>query len=310
MNRLVLLLGLILTAPFLLSAQGVWPSADSEWYFDHENCFSPNILTHFEVTDTTAIQDIECTVLHQTTYSNWGGPFESENYLYFNGDTLFWWYEDAFYPLLCFNLEAGDTWNPLPEEHLNFDTTCTLSGMKVMDAYTININGETYRQLEIAPEIPYPDEWEDPWPSIVWGGTFNERTFGYGQFFPLYNICGAVVEWECYGFRCYNDSELIIEDTDGESCDHPLTVSLDEYALWSEHLIFPNPLKYGTPLQLSREANVRSIAIFTLLGQQVVQKGSDSAKSLNTSDLTPSQYIVRIELQKGKVVWEKLIVAP
>lgn len=310
MNRLTLLLILLVTSPFFTCAQGAWPSENSEWYFDHENCFSPSILTHFEVTGTTEIEGIECTVLHQSTYSSWGDPLESDYYLYYNGDTLFWLFEDTFYPLLCFNLEAGDTWNPLPTEHPGLDPNCAFSGMKVTDAYTVEIDGESYRQIEIAPEVPQPEEWEDPWPSIMWGGTFNERTFGYGQFFPLYNMCDAVVEWECYGFRCYNDEQVSIEETNGETCDHPLTVSIDEYTANSRPLIFPNPLQNGSTLQMSSELDVQSITVFSVIGQRVVEESIGTPKNFITLNLNPGQYLVHIALINGEEGWEKLVIVP
>lgn len=105
-----------------------------------------------------------------------------------------------------------------------------------------------YRQLLIGPEFDFPENWGDPEPHIRWGGRFDERTFGGSNYlFPNYNYCdtSGVVEWDCPKFRCYNDSELSINETNGEEC-NPTGVNVEE--LFNERedvLLFPNPIRFG-----------------------------------------------------------------
>jgi hypothetical protein len=268
-----------------------------------------DILSHFKVTGDSLIDGVECTVLERTTYSLGGSSFQSEYFLHFDGDTLFWRYDSEFHPLLCFNAEIGDTWNPLPADNPGYDSTCTQSAMKVVAAYDVQFNGESFRQIEIATEIPYPLQWEDPWPSIVWGGTFNERTFGYGQFFPWYNSCNSVVEWECFGFRCYSDSELSLSETDGEDCDYPLFVSVPDRASGDIPELYPNPVRRGGGLRVENAHALRDIFIFRTTGELILAEKVNGSMQMKTN-LTPGHYIVILENHNGEVSREKLIVLP
>lgn len=115
-------------------AQNVWPADDAVWYFDHEECMTFSNLTRYNVSGTEVILDVECTVLHgKLYYLNYAASLEYDWYIYFNGDTLFWLFEGSFYPLLCFNLEVGDTWNPLPVDHPSIDEQCVFSPMEVKE---------------------------------------------------------------------------------------------------------------------------------------------------------------------------------
>ena len=312
MKIATLVFSLLLLPFFDLRSQDIWPDAEAEWYLHIEACFTPNVLTHYEVTGTEVITGEECTVLHRTTYSSWGDSYESDHYVYFNGDTLFWYYNEAFFPLLCFNLEEGDVWYPLPEDTLQTGPGCDYSGMVIDNKTMVEYNGQSYREISISSEVPVPDDWEEPWPSIFWQGTFNERTFVQTEqyssswFFPEYNICDAIVEWDCPTFACYSDSELSIQPTE-EACDYPLWVSLDENE-FDNTLLFPNPVKSGDDIHINSTIQIGSIQVFDLTGKLLIERSNPGLTM--TLDLPPGQYLTRIKVFNGSEVVSKMVVMP
>jgi len=292
-----------------INAQNGWPSADSQWYFEHNECLTFSDLTLVHVSGTENILGIESTVLHsQLYYFDFQANGEWSNFVYFNGDTLFWLFEGEFYPLLCFNLQVGDTWHPLPTNHVNIDSECGFSPMQVKEKSLIEYNGIEYRRLVIAPELDYPEDWNDPWPHIYWQGVFDERTFGRSNFFPIFNLCSGVVEWDCPQLRCYNDSELSLNFVNGAAC-NPTGVFIEESALVDNTVFFPNPVRTGEFVQTNTSEIIRGISVFTLSGKQI-----ESDLNLNNTmvqiSLPSGYYIIESELNSGQKVRSKLMVLP
>lgn len=290
-------------------AQDPWPAEDAEWYFDHEGCMTWNDLSHYYVSGTEDIQGVNSTVIHQITYfAGFDSEYEMDHIVYFNGDTLFWLFEDEFYPLLCFNLEVGDTWHPLPLDHPDLSSECIVSAMEVKEKSVVQYNGESYRQLVIGPELPEPIEWDDEWPHIVWSGTFDERTFGRGAFFPYYNMCKSVVEWDCPQFRCYTDSDLSLNVT-GEECDAPLFVSIEETSLGERIKIYPNPITAGQQIYIDDIENYRELRIYSVDGRMLNQLNTADLKHQELIAPSPGNYIIQTEGKDGAVGYAKLVVA-
>jgi hypothetical protein len=219
---------------------------------------------------------------------------------------LFWLFEGEFYPLLCFNLEVGDTWHPLPTDHLYIDDECVFSPMQVKEKSLIEYDGIEYRQLVIAPEFDYPEEWNDPWPHIYWQGIFDERTFGRTNFFPTFNSCGGVVEWDCPEVICYDDSELSLNFVNGESC-NPTGVYIEESLLIDNNLFFPNPVRTGELVPVNNYESIRGISVFAMNGNQIK---SDFNHTVLQIDLPSGYYIIECELNNGQNIRSKLMVLP
>lgn len=318
MKRLVLLSLLALLVPLTSTSQEVWPSSeawpadDAEWYFSHPYVgVNGLILTHRQVDGTVELDGVQWTVLRDTVYSPYWSPDSYEYLVHFNGDTVFWRYNDNVYPLLCFNLEVGDTWSPLPPEHPSSLSGCTPTQMKVSAKTTVTYNGENYRQISIESVVPQPMDWDEPWPSIFWSGTFDERVFATGgHFFPQYNICEAVVDWLYYDERCYSDSELSLVFHGDPSCDYPLFVSVDEIELEQKNLLFPNPVRVGQAVTLSNIQDAKTIILYSVAGQYVEQQSLDNGGSTVQLSVKPGHYIVQIERNNGEMVWQRLVVSP
>jgi len=242
------LLFILLTLATYGEAQNAWPHENSEWWMDITYYLFTPALAHHYVSGDTLLDDVYCTVL-KTEFSyafpndpdNWQTYSIREEYLHFNGDTLFWWKNDRFYPLICFNADVGDSWYPLPlPAPPDLNNECDSLPVLVTSTDSVQYNGTWYRRVYIQSE----NEMETP---FVWSGAFDERTLWRDELYPEYNDCGGVIEYPLYGFRCYSDSELFIQEVD-QACNAPLSVSdSGERSKWN---IYPNPLPSGTELRV------------------------------------------------------------
>jgi len=298
----------ILVLSFNSNAQSPWPSADSQWYVDY-HCMTWNDISRFHVSGTEIISGVECSVMREKTYiQGFTDSYEFEYFIYFNGDTLFWLFEGEFYPLLCFNLEIGDTWNPLPADHPSISNQCVFSPMQVKEKSLIEYNGIEYRRLVIAPEIDYPQEPGEPWPHIYWSGVFDERSYGASYFFPFFDSCDGLTEWLCPEIRCYNDGELSLNYINGAAC-NPTGVFIEETTSFDNILFFPNPVRSGAIVQTNTDESIKMISAFTLSGQQI-----ENNRRVNNNTLQvnwPSgYYIVECELNDGQKIRSKVMVLP
>jgi hypothetical protein len=255
------------------------------------------------------ILGIESTVPYfQFYYFNFQTSTELSHYVHFNGDILFWLFEGEFCPLVCFNFEVGDTWHPLPTNHPNIDNECAFSPMQVKEKSLIEYNGIEYRQLVVAPELDYPEDWNDPWPHIHWEGVFDERTFGRSNFFPTFNLCSGVVEWDCPELRCYNDSELSLNFANGAAC-NPTGVYIEESISVDNTLFFPNPVHRGEFVQINNSESIRRISVYNLNGKQIENDLNMNQNTLQI-DLPSGYYIIESELKNRQKVRSKLMVLP
>jgi len=215
--------------------------------------------------------------------------FVREEYLHFDGDSLFWWKENEFRLLLCFSCDSGDTWNPLPMNEVNQD--CDSSGFYISQKDSVEYDGIWYRRISI--EV---DNYETS--PIFWTGTFDERTFGREAFYPEYNICGSIIEWLSFSFMCYSDGELSFPEPN--TVCSSLLLSSEEPILKGDPTVFPNPLLPGEELMVDRYDILR---FFDMNGKLVMSHSSSQGKVVPT--LPSGIYIIEIErrnaIQRSKV---------
>jgi hypothetical protein len=294
--KTLLLLVIILNSSSVIS-QNLWPHENAEWWFDLGPwLYSPSI-EHRYVDGDTLIDDVSCTRL----VTDWYWTFNpnstdlnlhssSEEYLYFNGDTLFWRKSEAFYPLICFNAVEGDSWFPLPQDD---SAECEYNPVVVESAERVFYNEEPFRQITIAPYI-------EETATFYWGGSFDDRTFWRQFSYPAYNSCGSIVEWLTYNFRCYSDGELSIIESEG-SCDAPLSISSITN---SDIVVYPNPISRGELLKIEK---AQVISLTSLSGQRL-----NYTKAMNKIEIsrhiTSGVYFLELMLPTGKRTHSKLLV--
>ena len=303
LNQLAMKTTTILTLAILTflgaHSQSPWPAQDSEWYMGH-NCLSMYDFVHYRVTGTEMIDGVEATIIHRADSGMivTGNDIdlvsaEQTYYVYFDGDTLFHRFQDAFYPLLIFSAQPEDTWFPLPIE--GSDGTCNPAPMRVMQIGTATYNGVDYRQITIeATATPGEDS-----PFFHWEGTFDERTFGRGQLFPIYNSCEDPQDFYCYEFRCYSDADIEIQEGD-LPCNYPLnTLGTTDAGYDADFAIWPNPATDRLNIRYHQKAD---FAIFDMTGR-VLHRGTlhHGDQAVEVDDWAAGTYVIKIESASGTV---------
>jgi len=293
-----LLLSLSVLVSFSSFGQVLWPHENAEWWFELGPWLYNPSIEHRYVDGDTLIEEVNCTRITSDRYWSYNPNSNDlnlhatdEEFVYFNGDTLFWWKFDAFYPLICFNAETGDSWFPLPE---NEDLGCEYNPVTVESTETVFYNGEPYRQVTISPFIEQSS-------TFYWGGSFDERTFYKSYGYPEYNACGSIAEWFTFNFRCYSDTELSINESGGP-CNAPLSVSTVADAI--SFKVYPNPIEPGEHL-VAEGAQVRSL--LSLTGQKL-NFGNEKSDQVVPIDLDKGIYILELVLPSGKTIYSKLLV--
>lgn len=299
MKSQFLLFPLFLLVSHSSIGQDLWPHENAEWWFELGPwLYSPSI-EHRYVDGDTLINNINCTRIITDRYWSYNPNStdlnlnsSTEEIVYFNGDTLFWWKFDDFYPLICFNAQVGDSWFPLPQ---NDEFGCDYNPVTVENIGTEVYNGQTFRKITMSP-------FDEETSTFYWGGTFDERTFWREYGYPAYNACGSIVEWFTFSFRCYNDDELTIIESDGE-CDEPLSIDqrIDDEVFFR---VYPNPINTGEYINIEG-AEIKSI--FSLSGQKM--KFDPSIKRIIIPEGTaPGIYFVELSLPKGGISYSKMLI--
>lgn len=296
-SKFLLFLSFVLIQSGVFS-QELWPHENGEWWSQITYYLFLPAWEHSYVDGDTLIDDKLCTKF--TTDRIYAFPNEPENvqiqqsntrFIHYNGDTLFWRYENSFYPLICFNAEVGDSWYPLPETGIQAD--CDIQPITVIEADSIEYNGDWFRRIR----LEGIDEQTDP---FFWGGYFDERTFGRNFFFPSYNICEGIVEWIQMSFICYGDGELFIPNADGQ-CGLDLSA---EQGTSTYLKVYPNPIRPGETLTVE---GAEVISLVSASGT-AFEPEQVSDRLRIPSDLITGIYMLELLLPSGKTIHSKLLV--
>jgi hypothetical protein len=276
---------LALTFSIQTFAQSLWPHENAEWWADVTySLFLPAEYHHY-VNGDTVIAGVTCTRIkteHIFAYPNEPENvqtfFVREEYVHFNGDTLFWWKQDDFWPLICFNAEVGDSWYPMPFNEIS--VSCDSIPVTVISKDSVQYDGLWYRRLQIS-----GGDWQES--PYFWQGTFDERTFGRTYFYPEYNECNSIIEWLMFSFRCYDDGEIEINNSNW-GCGS-LLLSTDQYFNEREVIIFPNPLPVGSELHVG---DFDRLEIVDLNGRLI--ETFDSTDEKIVPSLPAGVYVIRL----------------
>lgn len=309
---------LLFVLPLVSVGQNPWPSEDSEWnyisYWGWPPPPSTISYTKYYVDGTEMIQGKLCTRLLADAVSsgNYTQGTTPAAYLHFDGDTLWHYVANTFYPLVCFNAVPGDSWHPLPFDNASIDTACNLLPIEVLDTFTVNHSGLNYRGITIG------NQQSDG--HLVWGGSFDERTFknpaiGYnGALFPFYNVCGnVVVDWLWDDLLCYSDSEIdIINDNitayaGHTDCEYPWNlVGIEENEL--QPSIYPNPAT--DYLRIESQTPLEQVKLTDLAGRVALQQTFRQAHgdvSVDISTLPSGIYLLEAITDDGKRSVQKVV---
>jgi len=281
-------------------SQDFWMNENARWYFDIGTAFTSVYMEKYVIGDTI-IHGKECSIIETQFYDEFfpDSPiypsFREVNYYHFNGDTVFWFFDEVLHPLVCFNLEVGDTWFPIPTDYEGILPSCQLNPIEITDKTTIEYDGIEYRQVTVS---PVGDEFSH---YLFWGGTYDERIFWRDFDNPKLNGCfDAAIDYPTdFSLRCYSDDELSVQNN-SEPCNAPLSITKSGQV--SELVMYPNPLESGSELKVEW---YEFLQIFDLNGKLVLTHASGQGRIFPV--LAPSVYIVKIARSNG-VQRSKLVV--
>lgn len=300
MKKILIALVLSVSCSSFTHAQATWLGEDALWYFDLSPQIGEIVFLEMFSTGDTLINETSCTKINSQFYGTFipGGPLypalQEEFYLYFNGDTVFWYFDQAFHPLVCFNLDVGESWYPIPPDYDGIFETCEVNPVTIESKTTVEYNGELYRSITIednyGPEMNY----------IFWGGTFDERILWNNTHVPRIHGCYEVIYEYPYelDLRCYQDSELSIFNY--ESC----VLSNENHMEIPNNPVYPNPIDSGERLYINEFDFVK---IYSLSGQLHYTRDGKVNPGYIKIQLRPGIYSLVVH-QGQKTGYQKLIV--
>lgn len=227
----------------------VWVDNNAVWHYDYWNVAQEGF---YEISHThdTLIDGKLCKAFGGTRYSYGIGPDggtvtlgESNlgtNYTYVSGDTIFYRNNEAFFVMLNFGAEVGDSWiistTPFWEE---CDDT---SRIEVIETGTMTIGGESYRTLTVEPTSNSPMGFRGQF--IERFGNIQSELAPFQYLFPSHYGCDSIdgiFEFDFMNFKCFEDDSFTLYNPSGETCDWwRVNVGLAEDDL-IPLTVFPNP---------------------------------------------------------------------
>lgn len=289
----------------LCYAQSNWIKGDAVWHYTWFNVASGGWIKLYTAGDTL-IQSKSCVKLKSIkhefiTTGPEGGQAEFENpyldgIIYYKNDTVFYWDHDHFSVLYDFNAIQGDDWM-MQSGYANFDCNDT-SYCHVDTVNTINLSGQTYKQLILSPFVDAP---------YCIQGPINAR-FGASSAFllPFVRACSeiVVVEFDQIQFTCFQDDSLYYNPSESD-CEFYLGLNSEEV----NHLsVNPNPAV--DHLEIVSEVKIVKATLFNALGTEVYTTNEFFfTHTITTTLLNSGIYFLNIETLSGEQIIKKIQIA-
>lgn len=288
------LITLLITTTSLSGTAQSWVADGAVWHYNFWNVAVEGYY-EYEYTHDTLIDGQNCQVIQGNRYQfyNPGEPelisvsALSTEYIYTSGDTVFYRDHDAFFVLLNFDAEVGDSWvvSTTPTDFCT-DTSRAI----VLETGTIEIHGETYKTITIEPTA-----------NSAWGfkGVFVERfgniAAGSGPFlspFPMAYECedisdDMIIEWDMLGFSCFQDNSFSLYQPYSDYCDYYTGVAQDELIQIS---VYPNP---ATDFLTVENSEFDNYEIIDLSGK-TVQNGQLIDSRIDLRQLSKGTYFLKM----------------
>lgn len=276
----------ILLVSFLNAQNWVLPNAT--WHYDYWTIGSEGFVKIEHVGDSV-IQNKSTMVFKSTRYDfqmnqfgTWflaGIQLYDSNYVYAEGDTVFYLQNNQFQKLFDFSKNAGESYTigfTDGGEFCNTTSTVNVSNVGVDNL------GYQFLTLSSPPTSDLRIEY----------GNYNSR-FGGGSFlFPQrYYNCDSmvIIDFPIYTFKCFQDDGMFFNPS-GEDCEYLLTyLGLEHLYEWNTSL-YPNPT--SDKLTIVSDTDFTEIKIVDTKGNLVWKDDEKLTKNLDVSFLNPGMYII------------------
>jgi len=283
---------LLLTLFFVMShsyAQ-IWVQPNAVWHYDYWVVGGMGFVKIEHIGDSV-IQN-KTTMKLQSTWFNFqmnqfgawfftGPQISDTNYLYADGDTVFYFQNNQFQKLFDFSKTIGDAYaigNTSDGEFCNTTSTAEVSNVG------IDILGYPILTLSSPPTSDLRIEY----------GDYNTR-FGGGAFlFPqrYYNCDPQVIhDFPIFTFKCFQDDGMFYNPS-GEDCEYMLT-HLDLEGLNSESpRIYPNPT--SSLLNIQTEQEFVELKLVDIKGKVLLKESQNLSKVIDVSFFSPGIYFIEL----------------
>lgn len=270
-----------------LNAQ-IWVQPNAVWHYDYWTIGSEGFVKIEHVGDSV-IQNKSTMVLQSTWFdfqmNQFGTWFLSginvgdTNYVYAEGDTVFYLQNNQFQKLFDFSKNVGESYTiGLTDggEACNTNSTADVSNVGVDNL------GYQFLTLSSPPTSDLRIEY----------GNYNSRFGGGGFLFPQrYFSCDSmvIIDFPIYTFKCFQDDGMFFNPS-GEDCEYLLThLGMEEINKWNLGL-YPNPA--NDQLTVESDFNVLEMKLIDTKGNLLWKDNQKNSKSIDVSFLNPGMYFL------------------
>jgi len=219
------------------------------------------------------------------------------NFVYQNGDTVFWYTENRFRELYNFSSIPGSMWTVSDSmaNGVGIGGCDSLSLVYVDSTGIENINGTNLHYLTVHPATGSP---------LGFDGRIYECIGSTEFLFPTYAYCdtGIIVDAPFYRLHCYEDSTLGFYNTDTSDCElYWWTLQSNEIKTLQEINIYPNPA--ADEIQINCSSEVISIVARNIHGGKVLESNLNPGISnfkIDISFLPQGVYMITAETKLGQ----------
>jgi hypothetical protein len=286
-------------------SQEEWVDDGAIWHYNFWNVGTKGYYEYMYTHDTL-IDGHMCQVIEGERHAFFNVPeleylgvtdLETQ-YIYMNGDTVFYRDHDEFFVMLNFNAGIGETW--VISTTIDVDEVCDdTSRVEVLAIEEILIHDVLYKKITIEPTSTS---------SRGFAGTFVKRfgniSAGLDPFlwpFPMGYECDAmsehgVYEWDFVGFSCFQDNSFPLYQPYTDYCDYYLEV---ESNTLPQMKVYPNPANETITVE-----NVQinsAFAVFDMTGKRVCGGVLENEK-IDLQGLDNGLYVLQVGDSKTSFV--------
>jgi len=281
---------LIVTVCFPAFSQVEFAPVGAEWYYSQYEGYNPpmaNYIKHECIKDS-AIGGKLVKVIKKTKFT-WEEPADLGNeYLYQNGDTVFYWKSGEFHELYNFSLSKGDSML-LYSELFNYCEDKTPYGwVEINSVYSVTVNGQNLKAY-----------FANPKEGSVWGFSHYPIVEKIGSIrYLLPQSTSCIMDVPGIGsLRCYSDPDLGSFHYGNLPCD-TLTTYPDYIGSVQKGYMFrlyPNPVTDVLCIDYSGTSHGEFyIEIYNNAGETACRKTFCPGDKINLSFLPGGLYVIII----------------
>lgn len=307
MKKLTLL---ILTLAFSVSQAQNWFDNGTTWYYDKVSI--DNDKNHgyskYEVTGDTLINGKNAKKITITSIDYDGTMDDSDPILvaYEENQKIYFWDTDTFLLRYDFSLSQGDT----SHAHRVLADCEAATPLIIDTVWTDTINGEPVlaQTLSFTYEVLFGIEFE--YKETVHQGLGVIAKNGFKSIIQCANVDAVINQTP---LRCYtingenNKTEFWTEEVGDFPCDTLInTDNVSSFEIETDLNIYPNPFEN----QISIRSNelINSISLSDVNGKTIMMENlNNKSTSIQTTNLTSGIYLIRLNLESGKTITQKVI---